>query len=74
MRHEVSSAQPTNVENAHTLDQIAERANQAHARAMGAARNALEHALAAGRALLAAKEICPALKPSRKRFKMPDSM
>ncbi len=60
MRHEVSSAQHTNVETAQTLDQIAERANQAHARAMGAARNALEHALAAGRALLTAKEICPA--------------
>lgn len=59
MRHELSRPQPTNVETVQSLEQMAHRANQAHARALAAAEGAVEHALAAGQALLTAKQICP---------------
>ncbi|HJT30782.1 MAG TPA: DUF3102 domain-containing protein [Pirellulales bacterium] len=60
MRHELSRPQHMNVETTQSLEQIAHRANQAHAQALAAAKGALEHALAAGQALLTAKQICPA--------------
>ena len=43
---------------AETLEQLAERANQAHTQAIATAQNAVEHALAAGQALLEAKKRC----------------
>ncbi len=41
-----------------TLQQLGERANQGHDRAVASAHLAVEHALAAGQALLAAKKHC----------------
>lgn len=59
MRHEVSTPIRAEIDSAKTLEQIAHRANQAHALAMVSTRNAVQHALTAGQALLQAKELCP---------------
>jgi hypothetical protein len=46
------------VANLASLEQLAERANEAHAEVLLTAQNAVEHALAAGRALVEAKRLC----------------
>lgn len=54
----IPSANGLEIAPTETLEQLAQRANVAHMRAIETAHNAVEHALEAGRILLEAKKRC----------------
>ncbi|HEX5447446.1 MAG TPA: hypothetical protein VFW87_26765 [Pirellulales bacterium] len=58
MPHELTPSARTPIAHTETLEQLAERANQAHAQAVAAVNDAVQQALAAGQALLEAKKRC----------------
>lgn len=59
MSSELSKSNTLTPEVQAKLEGLADLANQAHGRFLGAARTAVEHALEAGRALHEAKRVCP---------------